>query len=409
MLTPLSILDRLCSKRRGVMKRFIYSFLILFVIGFSVYAYELGSGISLDPVKFQPLYREGRVNPYSYQTRLNLTYMPEEMDSTFLIRTLVKDSKNNFLYKDYQTKQLNEMSKRHMNINMKLGSTLGLVRFSYKDIEFETNVLGYFNALFVYGGGGDCLGIDGSYFIGETVKLYDKYSFRLGFHHLSGHYGDESIDDFFNYNFKKIDDSSKSFATNEGDVYYGLASYVRDNNIQFATSADLLNGLYLYGSVEMPLYKSWVRPFIHCPLNHITGASDGADGFISLASSDGINVKTDRNVAETEKALRKAGYLALQFNLGAEYEYKFSFGTVFAAVDFQAHQDGQTKHQIGMYNSKNMWDFEITVGTGLELSDASFGGKKLSAEVLYHYGRPTVTQYYYKNTFNSISFGFAVR
>lgn len=388
------------------MKRSLFFIIVALLTVSSVFA-----GFDFTLVGDDTLYSEAKADPYSYTTHLYVSFIPEEDDCAYMIRALVQDE-NKLFYKDFQTKEkLQDMTERNQNLSMKIAETTSLLRFDIGDyLSTELNLNAFFNSLFVKGGGADVLGFDGSYFIGGTVKLNGIAALRVGVRHFSSHYGDEVLEDFYKTNNFDGQNSTISFDGKEYK-FVGLSEYVRDNLIAVSIQSDFSDNVQLYADFEAPLYTSWLRPFIHSPFNHKTAGYDGDNGFKSLARGEGVDYEGNaqlNTVLEQEQALRDSSYQALRVSFGAEFKVNFLLGTLFAGANVTGHQDGKTLHNLGTYSSENPWDWEYTAGGGIELVNVLFG-KNISAEVYWHYGRPSVCQYFYKNSFSSVSVGFGIR
>ncbi len=100
-------------------------------------------------------------------------------------------------------------------------------------------------------------------------------------------------------------------------------------------------------------------------------------------------------------------YHAFRIHFGAEYRLNLGFAKAFAAFDIQFHQDGQTLHSLGTYSRKNPWDFELTVGGGLEFASSLISGRAVRVEAYYHTGRVFGAVQWFYQKMDCVSVGFS--
>ncbi|MFA7118191.1 MAG: hypothetical protein WC159_05390, partial [Sphaerochaetaceae bacterium] len=93
-----------------------------------------------------------------------------------------------------------------------------------------------------------------------------------------------------------------------------------------------------------------------------------------------------------------SSYKAWRLQAGLELRFPvWDMGSFFLAGDVQAHQDGQTLHQVGGYDPNNPWEFECTVGGGFEFNQ-SILGRKMRLECYYHDGRFPLLNYFFQRS-----------
>ncbi len=390
-----------------------------------------------------PLYKESAADPYAFNSHLTVIRATDQEKKPRTIRGVVveydtgSDSYQAF-YKDmYYNDEALKVNK-NMYLHMKGGTSLGFFRTSFEgykwvpQIDFEVNLAGYINTIFNLFSKNEALAFDGSYFFGGSLRFADAVTVRVGMHHFSGHYGDEVLQDYYIYN--GVDYSTKAYTGtdyydeagalianyhslyggNESNQYYLIkpVEYVRDNSWLISLQADVLKGLRVYAETEIPMNPSWLRPVVHCPADYQNPISEEDRSTLIQrigGDADGGEYLSPEQLQAQEELMRGSdeSYRALRIHFGAEYRYEFSFCTAFAAFDFQLHQDGQTKHQIGAYSKDNPWETELTIGGGVEFPALSSDAHAIRVEAFYHTGRvPSVQWFYQRMDYISVGFSF---
>lgn len=374
-------------------------FLTIFIamVAFSAFAIE---GLSFEAVNQTPLFREPVADPYAFNTHVYVVY-DAKSNSQCMLRTLVSNGpdKNNSTYSFIDLPYTDE--KDNFLVNMKISGNVNAFHFTYDKenfpkLEFELNVAGSMNTLFVLAGSCETLDFDGEYFVGSSVKIADLIAVRFGIHHFSTHWGDETLEKLYDY--IGLTPKENTDFTYEGKKYYyhGLIEYVRDNSWLVGVSADLPLGFRVYSEIEIPRSPSWLRPFIHTP-SYYQNSGDGKNdnsGSVGTGNTEGIHNDTQILAESALKA--KTGYAALRVHGGVEWRHDFGFGTLVLATDVQGHQDGKTKHQIGEYAKSNPWDWEVTAGASYEFAHVLNGEKAFSIDAYYHYGRTPAQALFYR-------------
>lgn len=395
-----------------VVKRFFSSIVLVFLILSSLLA---GDVFSFSPVASSPLYKESISDPYAFTTRIHLMNIPKAEDNEFRINALVKDETtgklqyDNFFYRDPRSPEKN------LYLNMKLSGNASLFRVRYSgndtlpSVDLDVNLLGYINTIFWLSGSTDTLDFDGSYQASLSLRVADSITMRFGIHHFSGHYGDETLGDFYAYN--KIDFNNGGRINNyTGDkgvaghdyTFLSATEYVRDNSWIIGLQAELPYGFRLYGQCEIPQKDAWIRPFVHVPADYINPGSGDPNDESSIHRSGGSEGAREEDglIDKVEAQKRGSGYMALRVHGGVEYTLPLSWADIVLSCDVQAHQDGQNRNSSGemdilSYNPGNMWEFEITAGGALILKDEK-GVRNVRVEAFWHTGRTTATQWFYK-------------
>lgn len=393
-------------------KKFIVAALIALMSISVVFAGDL---FSFDVVANTPLYKESLSDPYAFRSVLHLMMIPKAEDNEFRVKLLVQDTTTNeLLYDDFFYRGPRSASD-NLYINMKLAGNASLFRTRFNGYKFlpsldlDLNLLGYINTVFWLSGANDTLDFDGSYQVSASVRVADMLTFRLGMHHFSGHYGDETLEDMYSYN--KIDFNNDGLIGNytgskaqAGHNYRFVSAteYVRDNSWILGVQAELPYGFRVYGQADIPQKDAWIRPFIHVPADYTNPASGDPNDESSIHRSGwGEGADQQPGLIDAEEAQKRgSNYMALRIHGGIEYTLSFSWANIMLSADVQAHQDGQNRdangnHEILAYNPENMWEFEYTVGGALDLKE-KIGNRNVKVEAFYHVGRTPATQWFYK-------------
>lgn len=417
------------------MKRILSIVLLALLVCISLAAESL---FSFQIVADRPLYREPAADPYSFKSDLALQIALNDTDKPHVIKGVVLEhdpsgvQADRTAYQDmfYMDDALNSENKLYFH--MKGGTSIGLFRttFSGHDwipkIDFEISLGGYVSTLMNGFGKNYALDYDGTFLVGGTLRFADLVTVRAGLHHFSGHYGDEILDQYYSYNGVNFNKTyhSGSLIENYNAIYGGTAGheyylmepveYVRDNSWVIALQADMPFGLMVYGEMEIPMNPSWIRPLAHCPADYRNPVRDDA-GRPTLISRIGGDAEGEEQlpgdqIEEQENLMRTAdgSYHAFRIHFGAEYRLNLGFAKAFAAFDIQFHQDGQTLHNIGSYSRKNPWDFELTVGGGLEFASSLISGRAVRVEAYYHTGRVFGAVQWFYQKMDCVSVGFSI-
>ena len=404
------------------MKKAIVFALIVLLSLSSVFAGDL---FSFEVVPEEPLYKESISDPYSFLSYVHLMLIPKAEDNEFKIKALVQDvDTSEIFYDDFYYRGAREANK-NLYINMKLSGSASLFRVRFNganwipSIDFDLNLAGYLNTVFWLSGANDTLDFDGSFMVAGSFRIADIVTIRLGIHHFSGHYGDETLSDFYSYN--GIDFNKEGLIGNytgskavDGHSYKFLSAteYVRDNSWLIGIQGELPYGFRVYGECEIPQKTAWIRPFVHVPADYTNPATKNeADESSIHRSGNGEGANQEEGLIDKEEAQKRdTGYLALRIHGGIEYTLNLSWANLIISGDIQAHQDGQNRnsegqHDILTYSSDNPWEFEYTVGVALEFKQ-KLGNKNVRLEAFYHIGRTPATQWFYKTgSFIYVGFG----
>lgn len=341
------------------------------------------SGLSFNLVARDALYPEYLADPYSLTS--GFKFFKLTTPSLGQPSTVLASDGEEYVQVPFAHYSASEFSSHSTYYQIKGFMNLHLARLElWNAIKFETGVSGGLNTVFEAFGGTDTLGFDGIWRLAETVKFFDVLAVRFGQHHFSGHWGDEKV--------------GKLPEPGDADyVYYtNLEEYVRNNSWVLGASLTPLPWVRLYAEGEMPQEPGYVRPGVHAPAGFHT--PNGDDMATHILSQEGLLGKL---------AAYASSYKAYRLQAGAELKFPVEdVGSLFAAADFQLHQDGQTLHQVGGYSPDNPWEYEYTVGGGFEYAKG-LAGRKIRMEWYYHSGRFPLLNYFYQRS-DYVSFGFAL-
>lgn len=276
---------------------------------------------------------------------------------------------------------------------VKTGFSFSALRVSYKDVvSAEACVQGALNLVFDANGGTDCLGFDGIYFYGLNASVYDGlFSFRIGRHHYSGHYGDEIEESFM----LRKDEKGRVYANRflmgreEGGYISRFVQYVRQDSLVIGLSSRPLPWLRVYAEADVLTPRMHrVRPWLLVPEGTMEDDCDH-----TLEQGIGCSEGVYASEGESRKAPYSKSYKAMSFNFGVEVEVPIEkVGSVVLAFDMKLNQEGQTAYQIGAYSEDNPWDVDYNVLLGLSLE-----GSGVTAELIYHNGRVPLMNFFWKH------------
>lgn len=396
------------------MKKVLFAVLVM-VLAWGGVSSAFAGTFSFELVPAEPLYKESISDPYAFLSSIHLMLIPKAEDNEFKINALVQDTTTSeIFYDDFYYRNPRKASE-NLYINMKLAGSASLFRVRFNgmnwvpSIDLDLNLSGYLNTVFWLYGANDTLDFDGSFMVAGNLRVADMVTLRFGIHHFSGHYGDETLEDFYAYN--KVDFNNNATINNYtgsknavGHSYRLLSptEYVRDNSWLIGLQAQLPYGFRVYGECEIPQKDAWIRPFIHVPADYINPATGKVEDESSIhRSGNGEGAGQQPGLIDDEETQKRgSGYMALRVHGGIEYAFGLSWANIIVSADVQAHQDGQNRngdgrHDILSYSSDNMWEFEYTVGAALELKQ-KIGNSNVRLEAFYHVGRVPATQWFYK-------------
>lgn len=265
--------------------------------------------------------------------------------------------------------------------NLKSAINIGLLRLSYKDIAaVEAYIHGGLNTVFGAYGGVDVLGFDGQYGAGVAAELFEQVSLRFGFHHFSGHWGDEILSDFFRDNT---------------EYYSGITEYTRNNSWQFDIAYEPVEYFRVLFGTELPMHTGWVRPAAHVPADTIKDTSEESPEYGKplseyIYSQEGLAGKSNNSYPDSYKGWR--------ISMGAEAVLPIeNVGHAYLALDVQLHQDGKVNLDTLQYEKDRPWDSEYTIALGLSL-EAQPNLPDFTIELGYHSGRFPLLNYFFQES-----------
>lgn len=259
-----------------------------------------------------------------------------------------------------------------MYARLKTGLDVGFFRIGLfqKRAQLELAFSGALNSVFQGFGGADNLGFDGIFFFGPQLQLFDALTVRFGLKHYSGHYGDETIN-----NYVSVNKESRT-----------LIEYTRDNDLFLGVTVEPIENLHLKFEASRPRLNTWMNPSVHIP------------SWV-LKPSNGLSLNEVRAEEENvDPSIYPDSYKAWIVQTGLSYELPLTkqLGLIVSG-NYKLHQDGQTKHQVGMYDENNSWEQEYTISTGFTFMDTQSNHRALFL-VTYHDGRFPLLNYFYQRT-----------
>lgn len=372
------------------------------------------------------LYKEPLADPYAFVSRIHIQkalesdLRPTHIRSAVTVYNGTTQLPTQYINLPYDQGVIANPGEYSTYLHMRMGVSASLLRFRFEgekipSIDAEISIAGALNTIFNIFSNSNALEFDGTWFVGANTQVADKYLLRFGMHHFSGHYGDETLDLFYNNNlidFNEFSPNGESGKINSDfagknpsyDYYlHNLVEYVRDNYWIIGASADLPYGFRVYGEFEWPWAGVWLRPFSSNPIGHETQDGLPLIDYVGM-SSEGF---TEEQVTLEKQLKTGHGYNALRAHTGIEFRYSFkNVGTVFASFDIQFHQDGQTKHMPNSYSPDNPWEKEYSFVGGLELGDL-VPGKNVRIEIGYHNGRVNGVNFFYQRS-KVVSVGLSI-
>ena len=346
--------------------------------------YEFGTtGLSFTWAPIDPLFKESRA--YQYNNNVAFRYLMAPADTKYLATDiLVADGTANGEqggYKRLSFKDPNTGNNAYWNLKAAINT--GLFRFSWHNyLQLELYLHGGLNTIFGAYGGVDVLGFDGFYGAGASLSVFDIVTLRFGFHHFSGHWGDETMNDFY------------SKAETNHYTYSGLTEYTRNNSWLFDISVEPVSWFRVLAEVELPQHVGWIRPAAHVPADTVKNTSEespDADKPLSdyIYSQEGLVNSNDEY---------PSSYKAWRIGVGAEFEIPIpTVGLAYLALDMQFHQDGKINLETLQYEKDRPWDFEYTIALGMSLQEDE-RMPEVTIEVAWHDGRFPLLNFFFQES-----------
>ena len=364
-------------------KKSIFLAIAILLITASAFAtIGFGSGnFTLDFAPVKPLYRESLAYPFSNNVRFSYLIAPEKPENvTNTILVSADDGTGNPTYRELEFKDFNTHNTKYWAL--KSCSNIGLLRLTWKEkAAVEIYIHGGINSVFGAYGGVDCLGFDGQYGAGISALFFDSIAIRAGFHHYSGHWGDEILADFFSRGYT------------EGTDYKAITEYTRNNSWYFGASYSLSDILRFAVDVELPESKAWIRPAAHVPAYTTKPSSEESPE--KANTSDYI--WTQEGFNDRDNSFYPSSYKAWRIGLSLEAQYKIdNIGRGYAGIDIQLHQDGKIDPVTATYSGDLGWKKEYSAVLGFAFLDDDIL-PEFNIEFTYHKGRFPLLNYWFND------------
>jgi hypothetical protein len=329
--------------------------------------------ISFQWAPLDPLFREALADPFACST--SFRYLGVLDEASVPDSVLVANSES----QQYE-KIMYDNTLQRGYWQMKSAVNVGLLRVTLGPVQAEGYIQGGLNTVFQKQGSVDALGFDGMYGAGMTMRFFGIVAIQAGFHHFSGHWGDEILAD--------LQESNPGLDLYSSTSTHHLEEYTRGNSWLAGISLEPVTWGRLYFFAELPMKKAWIRPGIHVPADTIKPGSEDTNQFENITGQEGLSGLTAYD----------SSYKAWRLQTGLELRFPvWKMGSFFLAGDVQVHQDGQTLHQVGGYDPDNPWEFEYTVGGGFEFNQSVLG-RKMRLECYYHNGRFPLLNYFFQRS-----------
>jgi hypothetical protein len=346
---------------------------------FSTIDFGKNNDFQLDFAPIDPLYKESLAYPFANTFRFNYMIAPKTEGNVANTILVSADNGGSPSYKELEYKDPNTHNTKFWGLKSSIN--IGILRLTYKDIAaVEGYIHGGINTVFGAYGGVDCLGFDGQYGAGISALLLDSIALRAGFHHFSGHWGDEILNDFY----------SKGYSESE---YKTITEYTRNNSWYLGASYDLKGYLRFAVDAELPMANSWIRPAAHVPAETTKPSSEESPEDANTAehiwSQEGFDDRDNHHYPDSYKAWR------IGLSIEAQYPIK-NVGRVYAALDLQLHQDGKIDIATADYNADLPWKKEFSAVLGFAFQDYK-ELPEFAVELGYHKGRFPLLNYWFQD------------
>ena len=358
-------------------------FVVLFFIAILPFVIFASMDLSYDFNPGRSLFAEPKAAPYSLSTSLKYITVTDGQPNEILA------SKRTPGLKDAEIVMVPWTAANDSNVNyfnLKSGVDLAFSRLTVGPVSIELNLGAGLNTVFEGFGGSNCVGFDGLYFYGLNASIYDIVQLKAGYHHFSGHWGDELNDKYYDVIKTYSDFDTKTYQTTE---------YTRDNSMLLGVSVTPASFIRVYGELEIPEKASWIHPVMHVPNDTIRPTDDARNQMEDLGNKYGI-----------ENIIKADNYHAYRIQAGVELEVPiYKNYSYFLSYDFQSHQDGQTMHNLTDYSADNPWEIENTISTGISMKHEV---RDVKIEFTYHDGRfPLLNLYYQRTKYWSLGFNIS--
>ncbi len=363
-------------------KIFLYMSIMIAISASSLFAtidFGKNDAFRLDFAPVDPLYKESLAYPFSNTFRFNYMISPKTEENVANTILVSADDGGSPSYKKLAYKDMSTHNTKFWGL--KSCVNIGLLRLTYKDIvSVEGYIHGGINTVFGAYGGVDCLGFDGQYGAGLSALFLDSIALRAGFHHYSGHWGDEILNDFYSRGYTSTD-------------YKTITEYTRNNSWFLGLSYDLLGYVRLAFDAELPMANSWIRPAAHVPGDTTKPSSEESPEDANTAE----HIWEQEGFPDRDNHHYPSSYKAWRIGLSVEAQYPVkNIGRVYATFDLQLHQDGKIDIATADYDETLPWRKEYSAVIGIALQDR-VELPEVCVELGYHNGRFPLLNYWFQD------------
>lgn len=365
----------------------------VFVPCFGAYTFG-GDDFSLTLAPMDPLFKESRAYPFSNNIAFRYLFSPADTDflPTDILATDAGANGGEGGYIELPFKDSNVKNNKYWNL--KSAINIGFLRFQFRDIvALEAYIHGGLNTVFGAYGGVDVIGFDGQYGAGFSLQLFEQLTFRFGFHHFSGHWGDEILKDFLerHESIGQDENGNPIIVRN----YDGITEYTRNNSYLFDLSYQPVRYIKFLVEAELPVHVGWVRPAAHVPADTIKNTSEESPDHGKPLSE---HIYNQEGLPGHNNNAYPSSYKAWRIGLGIEAEVPIpTVGCAYLAADMQLHQDGKINLRTLKYEQDRPWDMEFTVALGLSLQELP-NLPDFTIELAYHDGRFPLLNFFFQRS-----------
>lgn len=371
----------------------------------------------IENVEFQPVgtpsYKEYKADIWNFTTQGQYVILTKDKVDSILVSSRYENDMEAYYFNfDKLTKPYTESivmeianagEEASSFFRIKPCLSTAVLKTQYKDFEIEGLVEIGLNTLIKSEGSVDLFGFDGIYFYGVTGTYKDKFQFKVGRHHYSGHFADELINDYLGSKdakgrlYSDRMDMEKMGSEFAAGYIYKEEDYIRQDGLILGISFNPTEDLRVYAEADLLTDKmNFMTPYVLIP--DLTAYAD--NGF-TMQGRAGY----ESGVYSTKRELRTdpygSSYKGIDVEFGAEYTKDLDkWGDISLAYNCRLMQEGQTLYQLTGYDENNKWDMDHTIMFSYKMFNSP-----LSFQAMYHNGRlPLLNWYWYRTSLVTIGF-----